>query len=417
MTPRLKWIVLVGGLLIALTYGARLWFFPYGIGFSTPPASGEALSDEALRRRIHLPPGFAINVFAGGITTPRLLRFTETGDLLASSPSDGAVVLLERDTDGDGRADGRRVLLDKLNMPHGMVLHDGWLYVAETDAVLRVRFDPATRQIAGTPERIIRGLPTSGHWTKTIGIGPDGWLYLSMGSSANVCIEQDSRRAAITRYHLDGSGEQRYATGLRNAVGFAWQPGTGALYATDNGRDWLGDDFPPCELNRVVEGGFYGWPFANGDRVPDPDFGKGKDEVIATSIPPAHAFSAHVAPLGITFYTGPSFPERYRGAAFVAQHGSWNRSKKSGYKVVALFFAADGTIREEDFASGFELDNNVIGRPVDVAVGPDGSLYVSDDFSGSIYRISYGATYPGTAHRGFPSLPKGLSIFADPPLP
>jgi glucose/arabinose dehydrogenase len=390
MTRRLKWIIIVGGVLVVAAYAARRRYFPHHLEVAR--SSAAPLPDTALRERIHLPPGFSIGTFVSGIDNARFLRFTAAGDLLVSAPAQGTVFLVERDADGDGRADGQHVLLDHLNLPHGLALRGGWLYVAETDAVLRVRFDPTGRQISGTPERIIRGLPAGGmHWTRTIGVGPDGWLYLSMGSDCNACTEKDPRRAAFTRYHVDGSGEETYATGLRNSVGFAWQPGTDVLYATENGRDWLGDDFPPDELNRIVQGGFYGWPFANGNRVPDPDNGKGQEERVAASSPPAHAFGAHVAPLGMTFYTGTMFPERYRGAAFVAQHGSWNRSKKSGYKVVAVFFGADGAIREEEFAGGFMIDEKVSGRPVDVAVGPDGALYVSDDYTGSIYRVAYHA--------------------------
>jgi glucose/arabinose dehydrogenase len=388
MTRRLKSILGIGMVLIATEL---VYFWHRRRSVNPAPSAGVAMAENVLADRVNLPHGFSINTFAGGLGTPRMLRFTATGDLLVSSPGTGKVFLLERDADGDGRADGQRVVLDKLTAPHGLAIQDGWLYVTEIDGVLRIGFDAAARAVSGEPQHVITGLPRGGHWTKTIGIGPDGWLYVAMGSSCNVCAETDRRRAAITRYHLDGTGEEIYATGLRNAVGFAWQPGTGALYATDNGRDWLGDDFPPCEVNRVVQGGFYGWPFANGERVPDPDYGKGHEEDIAKSIPPAHAFGAHVAPLGITFYTGSLFPERYRGAAFVAQHGSWNRSKRSGYKVVALLFAADGSMVEEDFATGFMIDEQVFARPVDVAVGPDGALYVSDDFTGSVYRITYHA--------------------------
>src|SRR5262249_51614097 len=230
-----------------------------------------------------------------------------------------------------------------------------------------------------------------------IHIGPDGKLYVSMGSTCNVCIEADKRRATIMRFNLDGSDGEIYASGLRNSVDFAWQPGSGALYATDNGRDLLGDDFPPDELNQIVQGGFYGWPFANDDRIPDPNFGAGHAAEIAASRPPVHAFGAHVAVLGITFYEPPPgnppavFPPAYVGAAFVAQHGSWNRSKKSGYQVVVLHFRPDGSITEEPFGTGFMVDEQVFGRPVDVAVGPDGALYLSDDFTGSIYRIAYGS--------------------------
>jgi glucose/arabinose dehydrogenase len=190
------------------------------------------------------------------------------------------------------------------------------------------------------------------------------------------------------RFAADGSDGEIYATGLRNAVGFDWHPETGQLWATDNGRDLLGDDFPPCEFNRVERGAFYGWPFANGNNVPDPDLGQGRGAEIARAIPPAVGFVAHTAPLGMTFYRGSAFPERYRGAAFVAQHGSWNRTTKSGYRVVLLEWV-DGQIRESDFATGWELDEDVIGRPVDLVEGPDGSLYVSDDYTGAIYRIVY----------------------------
>ena len=259
-------------------------------------------------------------------------------------------------------------------------------------AIRRVRYDPLRMTTEGELETVVSNLPRGGnHWTRTVRFGPDGWMYVSVGSSCNVCIEQDKRRAAILRYRPDGSGEEIYATGLRNAVGFDWRPLTGALFATDNGRDLLGDDSPPCELNQVKRRGFYGWPFAHGDRVPDPEFGKGQASRIRASTPPVHGFIAHTAPLGITFYRGRAFPTRYRGSAFVAQHGSWNRTQKSGYRVVLLEWDdATGEISESDFVVGFEVNEDVIGRPVDVAVGPDGALYISDDYAGAVYRVSYG---------------------------
>jgi glucose/arabinose dehydrogenase len=302
----------------------------------------------------------------------------------------GSVELLRRDADGDGRADGRTVLLEGLNRPHGIDLHQGWLYVAETGAVGRVRFDAERGEAIGEFESVVTGLPTGGaHSKRTVRFGPDGWMYVSVGSSCNVCEESDPRRAAILRYRPDGSGEQIYATGLRNAVGFDWRPGTGELYATDNGRDLLGDDFPPCELNRVVEGGFYGWPYANGDNRPDPDLGERGAARIAGALPPAHGFRAHNAPLGITFVRGSRVPPDYRGAALVALHGSWNRTRKDGYKVVSLHWDPEGRIEERDFLVGFELDEDVIGRPVDVAEAPDGSFYISDDYAGAIYRVAW----------------------------
>jgi len=402
---------------ILLGTGALAWLMvlvscgyvalPFGWTINFPGFTGDAPPANALQEQITLPPGFSLDVYAAGMKSPRLLLFTETGDLLVSTPRQDKVWLVARDGDGDGRADGTRVLLDKLYLPHGLAYRDGWLYVAETDAVLRVRFDPATGSVSGSPERFITGLPARGnHWSRTVRIGPDGKLYVTVGSSCNVCIEETSKRAAMLRYNLDGSGEEIYANGLRNAVDFAWQPGTGALYATDNGRDLLGDDFPPCELNRVVAGGFYGWPFANGNRVPDPDLGAGHEAQIAASIPPAHGFGAHTAPLGIAFYEPPAggspaaFPAAYHGAAFVAEHGSWNRSRKSGYQVVALHFRPDGSIVEEPFITGFMRDEKVSGRPVGVAVGPDGALYVSDDYTGTIYRIAYSAAGARNAAQG-----------------
>ena len=352
---------------------------------SEPPPKSE------LEARMKLPPGFALNLYADGVRNARFMRFTPAGDLLVSSPRDGAVYLLERDGDGDGRADGKRELLTGLDRPHGLEIVGEWLYVAEMGAILRVRFDAATRELRGGREKVIDGLPPGGnHWTKTIGLGPDGWLYVSIGSTCNVCLEEDERRATMARLRTDGSDFEIYASGLRNSAGFDWRPADGGLYATDNGRDLLGDDFPPCELNRVERGRFYGWPFVNGTGVADPDFGGQGGAREAAAVSPAHGFGAHTAPLGIRFYRGTAFPERYRGQAFAALHGSWNRTRKSGYKVVLLEWPADGgPIVETDFLTGFEADENVIGRPVDVQDGPDGALYVSDDFAGAIYRVVY----------------------------
>jgi mono/diheme cytochrome c family protein len=262
---------------------------------------------------------------------------------------------------------------------------------------------------------VVPDLPEGGaHWTRTVRVGPDERLYVTIGSDCNVCIEEDPRRAAMVRYRLDGSGEEIFASGLRNAVGFDWRPATGELYATDNGRDLLGDDFPPCELNRVVEGGFYGWPYANGDKIPDPDLGPGNQDRVDASIAPVHGFAAHNAPLGITFVRGDALPERYRGAAVVALHGSWNRSEKDGYEVVSLHWGADG-IEERRLVWGFERDGDVIGRPVDVAEGPDGALYVSDDFAGAVYRLAWVGTDARTATRSPDAGATSLSMRAAAP--
>ncbi len=353
------------------------------VGAEPPPQS-------ELDARLKVPDGFRASLFAEGIRDARMLLFTPTGDLLVSSPREGAVFLVEPDANGDGRADGVRKLLTGLDSPQGLQIIGEWLYVAENGAIVRVRFDPATRATTGAPETVLPDLPPGGnHWGKYIRQGPDGWIYLTIGSNCNVCIEVDRRRATIGRFKQGASDYETYATGLRNAVGFDWRPADGAMYATDNGRDMLGDDFPPCELNEVEQGKFYGWPFVNGFGVADPDFGTQGGDQAAAAMPPAHGFGAHTAPLGIRFYRGNAFPERYRGQAFVALHGSWNRTTKSGYKVVLLEWPAGGAIVESDFLTGFEVDENVIGRPVDVEDGPDGALYVSDDFGGAVYRVVY----------------------------
>jgi glucose/arabinose dehydrogenase len=353
----------------------------------------EARPESELRARLVAPDGFSVSLYAAGIANARMLRFTERGDLLVSTPRSGQIWLVARDDDRDGRADAVTALLDGLDRPHGLDLHDGWLYVAEGSAIRRIRFDAGARRADGALETVVAGLPNAGnHWTRQVRFGPDGHMYVTVGSSCNVCREEDPRRAAMLRFAADGSQPETWATGLRNSVGFDWQPGTGALYATDNGRDLLGDDVPPCELDRIVQGGFYGWPIAYGDRVPDPDLGAGREAEIARSIPPAHPFRAHNAPLGMTFVRSPDAPAALRGAALVALHGSWNRTRKDGYAVVSLHWQPDGAIEERPFLAGFVRDEQAIGRPVDVAEGPDGAIYVSDDYAGAIYRVAAGAT-------------------------
>jgi glucose/arabinose dehydrogenase len=350
--------------------------------------SGAPPEAEAFGARIRAADGYAVSLYAE-VPKARFLRPTSGGDLLVSVPREGAIVRLLRDADGNGLPDGQETLLSGLDKPHGLDLHDGWLYIGEGSAVARIRFDVASGRTAGALERVVTGLPAGGnHWTRTVRIGPDGHLYVSVGSSCNVCIEEDERRAAMLRFARDGSAPQVFARGLRNSVGFDWQPGTGDLYATDNGRDLLGDDEPPCELNRVVEGGDYGWPVANGNRRLDPDFGAGNEARAAASLPPAHPFGAHNAPLGIVFLRSQRQPVAYHGRALVALHGSWNRTRKDGYKVVSLAWADDGSIREADFLTGFLSDEAVIGRPVDVAEAADGTIFVSDDYAGAIYRVA-----------------------------
>lgn len=392
-------ITAIGGVTVAIA--TRSWWLPERYAVNVPVASltggAPPVPPESVVGALSLPRGFTISRFAAGLPNARFLRVTEAGDVAVSQPREGRVTLVFRDANGDGASDGSAALLTGLDRPHGLALGDGFLYVAEMTAVGRIAFDAATRKTAGAFERVITGLPSGGnHWTRTIGFGPDGFLYVSVGSSCNVCVEEDSRRAALTRFDPTTWRGTVYASGLRNAVGFAWRTvetkgGAGhELFATDNGRDLLGNNFPPCELNRVVEGGFYGWPFANGNRVPDPDLGRGRDREIASSLPPVHDFAAHNAPLGMTFLDAANTPEGYRGAALVALHGSWNRTSKDGYKVVSLHWDDSGRITARDFLTGFLNDEEVIGRPVDVAQGPDGSIYISDDFGGVVFKVTVG---------------------------
>jgi glucose/arabinose dehydrogenase len=293
------------------------------------------------------------------------------------------------DRDRDGLADGVEVVAGQLNNPSSIAFfEDGSLYVGETTRILRLS-GPDARGTMTKVEVVIDGLPSGGHNTRTVLFSPDWrWLYVSVGSSCNVCIEDDPRRAAIVRYTPDGGNETIFATGLRNAVGIAFRPGTNELWATNNGRDWLGDDQPPETVYRVEEGEDAGWPRCHAGRIVDPDYGaSGACAGVST---PEVEMQAHSAPLGLTFYAGEQFPTAYQGDLFVAFHGSWNRTVPTGYKVVRIPMQGDTPGPVEDFAVGWlREDGSQWGRPVDLATGADGSLYVSDDGEGRIYRIYY----------------------------
>lgn len=351
---------------------------------------GPTTTADSVQQRLQLPEGFKLQLYASDLPRARFLRFTPAGDLLVSRPHSGDIVLLRRDADGDGHPDQVVTLIDGLKRPLGMDIIDDWLYIAESNQVGRVRFDSASGTLAGAYEPLIQGFTDDGnHWSKTLRAGPDGMLYLAQGSTCNICEEADERRATMMRFAPDGSGGEIMATGLRNSVGFDWAPWSGDLYATDNGRDLLGDDFPPCELNHIETGQFYGWPYFNGANLPDPDMGPDPLADQRQPTAPAHDFQAHNAPLGITFVDDNGWPAGYERSALAALHGSWNRSTPDGYKVVSLHWTDSG-IEERDFLTGFNLDGDISGRPVDVAQGPDGALYISDDYAGAIYRVSYG---------------------------
>lgn len=334
-----------------------------------------------------LPNGFAITTFAKGLGKPRVLAFDPAGTLFTSIPSQSKIVALP-DANGDGVADETITVLDGLNLPHGLAFHEGKLYVAETNAVVVYDYDASAKR--ATNRKKIIDLPGGGnHFSRTIGFGPDGKLYVSVGSSCNVCKELDPRRAKILVANADGSGLRDYATGLRNSVFFLWHPVTKDMWATDMGRDMLGDNVPPEEVNIVKDGGFYGWPYCYNNKIHDLSFDRSDEarQKCTGSIAPHITFQAHSAPLGLAVIPS-GWPEEYRGDLLVAYHGSWNRSEPTGYKVAR--FDLDDNLRskgESDFLRGWLVGDAAVGRPVDLVFDSGGRLFISDDKAGVVYRI------------------------------
>ena len=366
-----------------LAGGFYVWwnFWPVNVPFLPPPKDQwEAL----LRERIKVPEGFAFSVFARDLGRPRLMQMTAAGDLIVSGHSSGSIMLVKGDGDGDGRSDGTMVLKDGLQLPHGLVLEGERLIVAEEHRVVSYRFDG---QSLSDENILLEGLPDGGgHSSRTVKRGPDGFLYVSIGSTCNACIEDHPWRAAMVRFK-EGETAEIFASGLRNTVGFDWNPETGGLYGVENGRDQLGDDVPDDEVNLIAEGGHYGWPFMHGRDVMDPDLAASKPASLTVTAM-AHGLGAHVAPLSITFLRHQA-DRSLNGSALVAEHGSWNRNEKSGYRLMRLTFEGE-TIGEEEFLTGCEANEEVICRPVDILEAPDGTLFVSDDYTGAVYRVGRG---------------------------
>lgn len=350
--------------------------------------SNDSLSTKYQLDKIKLPAGFKINVFAE-VPNARSMCLSDKGTLFVGTMGEGKVFAVE-DNDRNGIADKVYTIASGLNVPNGVAYKDGSLYVAEINRILRFDNIEANLSTHPTYSVIYDKLPKDGaHGWKFIAFGPDNKLYVPVGAPCNIC-QPDSPYASITRMNTDGSGFEVFAKGIRNTVGFTWHPQTKEMWFTDNGRDNLGDNVPEDELNVAPQPGLhFGYPFCHQGNVPDPEFGRGKNCTDYT--PPILTMGPHVAALGLRFYTADQFPAEFKNRLFIANHGSWNRTTPIGYRVMMVKMDANNKPAEYiPFATGWLQENgNVIGRPVDVQVATDGSLFVSDDKSGAIYRISY----------------------------
>jgi glucose/arabinose dehydrogenase len=349
------------------------------------PASGR---QDLPLARIKLPPGFRIAVYTRNVPNARSMALSPGGVLFVGTRSAGNVYAVV-DRDRNHEADRVFRIASGLNMPNGVAFRDGALYVAEVNRVWR--YDDIERNLEKPPRPVLvsAGFPSDRHhgW-KFIRFGPDGLLYVPVGAPCNICNPRDPRYATIMRMTPDGGGLEVFARGVRNTVGFDWQPGTNVLWFTDNGRDMMGDDVPPDELNRAPEAGMhFGYPFCHGGTIPDPEFGRQRPCGDFTA--PARNLGPHVAAIGMRFYTGSMFPPEYRNQVFIAEHGSWNRSTPIGYRVMLVRVDGASATSYEPFAEGWLQGRDAWGRPADVEVMPDGSLLVSDDEAGVIYRSSY----------------------------
>jgi glucose/arabinose dehydrogenase len=404
---RLGWIV-TAGLLVAAHQalaaddqpGQRFEIRPDRL--PAPYATASSGNSSARMRRpadatLRVPAGFKVNIFADGLAHARWMTVASNGDVLLAEPRDGKITLL-RDSDKDGRADLVTTFADGFDRPHGLAVHGGYLYVGDVREIYRLPYKPGDtkatgkRELVGTEGALGSG---GGHWTRNIAFSPDGGhFYVSVGSGSNI-DEERAPRATVQEFKTDGGSQRSFATGLRNAVGIAFYPGTNDLYVVVNERDGMGDGLVPDYLTRVQDGGFYGWPYSYLGSNPQPDYANRRPDLVKKAIVPDVLFESHSAPLGLVFYDGGQFPASYRGGAFVALHGSWNSGKPTGYKVVFVPFKdRRPAAYYENFAVGFwasgEQRAQVWGRPAGLAIAGDGSLLIADDVGQTIWRVSYG---------------------------
>lgn len=346
-------------------------------------------NDNVQNSSIKLPPGFKIEIYASNVPNARSMVLSDNGILYVGTRDAGIVYALV-DNNQDFKIDEVITIASGLNMPNGVDIKNGSLFVAEVNRV--IRFDDIDNTFRNNPKYFVvrDDFPTEKHhgW-KFIKFGPDGKLYVPVGAPCNICLRKDDERyASITRMNPDGSEFEVFAKGIRNTVGFDWHPTTNKLWFTDNGRDMLGDNIPPDELNHATAIGLhFGYPFLHGKNILDPEFGSQGDTSLYTK--PIQELGPHVAALGIEFYTGEMFPAEYKNQIFIAEHGSWNRSEKIGYRISLVRLKGNKSISYETFAEGWLNGDNVSGRPVDIELLSDGSMLVSDDYADVIYRITY----------------------------
>ncbi len=357
----------------------------------TIPLSESAAASSALPLdRLHLPPGFQISVW-GRVPGARSLTLGDRGTVFVGTRDAAGSVFAVADRNGDHEADEVHILAEELFMPNGVAFRDGALYVAEVNRILRFPAIEARLEDPGEPEIVNADLPDMRHhgW-KFLAFGPDGLLYLPIGAPCNRCDSANPLFASIARMRPDGTELEVAARGVRMSVGFDWHPETGQMWFTDNNPDWLGDDNPPGEMNILTEPGLhFGYPYCHAGDVPDPWYGR--ERPCEEFEPPTQKLGPHVAAIGMTFYRGDRFPEEYRGQALVAEHGSWNRSERIGYRLTLVRTADGAATGYEDFVTGWigAPEERPWGRPVDILELPDGSILVSDDRAGAIYRIWY----------------------------
>ena len=340
-------------------------------------------------KKLQMPVGFSISIYASNVPNARTLALSDSGVVYVGTRQQGDVYAV-KDSNNDGVADKRYVIAKDLYMPNGVAFKDGHLYVAEANKI--IRFNNIDNHLAN-PEKaevIYDDLPSDKHhgW-KYLRFGKDGKLYTAVGAPCNICLPEKQIYSSLVRLNTDGSDFEILARGIRNTVGFDWQPETNHLFFTENGRDYLGDNLPPDELNQWSEKGqHFGYPYCHAGKIADPELAGDKQCKEFTS--PVWNFRAHMAPLGMRFYTGSQFPQRYRNQLFVAQHGSWNRTKPQGYRIALVKFKQGKPVSEQSFIAGWLTDEGkVLGRPTDILQMPDGSLLIADDTLGVIYRVKY----------------------------